>query len=117
MKRFFPILVIFTALFFSACELESEFDESLLIGKWVSETLFYRYDNGGTGLSWDTKDDVSEQEAQPFTWTLVKSELTHIHILTMGGGVPKIYKVTELNSERLSYQDNFRSYVFTRVTD
>ncbi len=117
MKRFYPLLIAMFTLLFISCEPEQEYDEALLIGKWVSGTEFYRYDNDGTGATWDTKDDVSEDEAQAFSWSLVKSELTHIHILTMGGGVPKIYKVTELTPQSLSYQDDFRSYVFTRVTE
>src|SRR5665648_523692 len=82
-----------------SCEpLEESFDDSLLIGKWQSGTLYYKYLADGTGSTWDTGDDVTEAEAQAFTWTLVKSELTHIHVLQMGGSVPKIYTVTELTS-------------------
>src|SRR5665648_253989 len=82
-----------------SCEpIEESFDDSLLIGKWQSGTLFYKYLADGSGATWDTADDVTEAEAQAFTWTLVKSELTHIHVLELGGVVPKIYTVTELTS-------------------
>ncbi len=59
---------------------------------------------------------MSEEEAQAFTWSLDAAELTHIHILEMGGeGVPKIYTVTELTATTLKYKDQFDSYSFTKV--
>jgi len=100
-----------------SCEPEEEsFDQSLLIGKWKSGTLFYKYLSNGTGGTWDTADDVTEAEAQPFTWTLVEDILTHIHILQMGGSVPKIYTVIELTSTTLKYKDDFGvTFTFTKV--
>ena len=92
------------------------YDETLLYGKWQSGTLYYKYFSDGTGKTWDTADDVLESEAQSLTWTLVKSELTHIHILEMGTTVPKFYTVTELTSATLKYKDSFNvSYSFTKV--
>jgi hypothetical protein len=99
-----------------SCEPQDEFfDESFLIGKWQSGTLFYKYLNDGTGGTWDTADNVLEEEAQAFTWTLVNAELTHIHILEIGGTVPKIYTVTELTATSLRYHDDFSSFSFTKV--
>jgi hypothetical protein len=100
-----------------SCEPEqTTFDESLLPGKWQSGTLFYKYLADGTGGTWDTSEDVTEAEAQAFTWTLVKSELTHIHILETGGSVPKVYTVTELTSTTLKYHDDFGGdFSFTKV--
>jgi hypothetical protein len=101
-----------------SCEpTEESFDEALLIGKWQSGTLFYKYLADGTGGTWDTSDDVTEAEAQLFTWTLVKSELTHIHVLEVGGAVPKVYTVTELTATSLKYNDDFGvSFSFTKVS-
>ena len=100
-----------------SCEVDpTGFDESLLIGKWQSGTLFYKYLNDGTGGTWDTFDDVTEAEAQAFTWTLVAAELTHIHILEIGGTVPKVYTVTELTATTLKYHDDFGvEWSFTKV--
>ena len=100
-----------------SCETEQAFfDESLLIGKWQSGTLFYKYLGDGTGGTWDTADDVTEQEAQAFTWTLINAELTHLHILEIGGTVPKVYTVTELTSTSLKYHDDFGvHFSFTKV--
>lgn len=100
-----------------SCEpLAKSFDNSLLPGKWQSGTLYYKYLSSGSGTTWDTADNVTEAEAQAFTWTLVKSELTHIHILQIGGSVPKVYTVTELTSTSLKYHDDFGvNFSFTKV--
>jgi len=107
--------VVFLAV---SCEPEEKsFDEALLIGKWRSGTLYYKYLADGSGGTWDTADDVTEEEAQAFTWTLIKSELTHIHILEMGGTVPKVYTVTELTATSLKYHDAFGvNFSFTKVS-
>jgi len=120
MKRAICITLFgaFLALMMVSCEEETHFDEELIYGKWKSGTLYYRYFSGGTGYTWDTGDDVGEDEAQNFTWTLVKSELTHIHILEIGGKVPKVYTVKELTASRLRYEDDFgKSHAFTRVPE
>jgi hypothetical protein len=99
-----------------SCEKEpAYFDESLLLGKWRSGTLFYKYHANGTGGTWDTADDVTEAEAQEFEWSLVAAELTHIHILEIGGTVPKVYTVTELTESTLKYHDDFDSFSFIKV--
>jgi hypothetical protein len=98
--------------------IEQSFDETLLYGKWQSNTLFYKYLSDGSGTTWDTSDDVTEAEAQKFTWTLVQSELTHIHVMELGGTVPKVYTVTELTDSTLKYHDDFdKNFSFIKVAD
>lgn len=115
---FYLTAVMVISLLAVSCEpAEESFDESLLIGKWQSGTLYYKYLADGTGGTWDTSDDVTEAEAQAFTWTLVQSELTHIHVLETGGSVPKVYTVTELTSTSLKYEDDFGvSFSFTKIS-
>jgi hypothetical protein len=114
---YLTMVMVITLLAVSCEPIEESFDESLLVGKWQSGTLFYKYLAGGTGSTWDTADDVSEAEAQAFSWTLVKSELTHIHVLEIGGSVPKVYTVTELTSTSLKYEDDFGvKFSFTKVS-
>lgn len=115
---FYLTAVMVISLLAVSCEpTEQSFDESLLIGKWQSGTLYYKYLADGTGGTWDTADDVTEAEAQAFTWTLVQSELTHIHVLETGGSVPKVYTVTELTSTSLKYKDDFgASFSFTKIS-
>ena len=109
------LLFSITVLFDSCTKEDISFDETLLFGKWVSGTVHYKYMSDHTGSTWDTSDDVTESEAQPFTWTLDKSQLTHIHILSVGGTVPKVYTVTELTPTTLRYHDDFgTSFSFTK---
>jgi hypothetical protein len=115
--RFLTLLTVVTLLAVSCTETETNYDQTLLTGKWKSGTLFYKYLANGTGGTWDTSDNVTEAEAQAFTWTLVNDLLTHIHILETGGSVPKIYTVTELTATSLKYHDDFGvSFSFTKVS-
>jgi hypothetical protein len=114
------VLCVVVALLLVSCDtlVEKSFDKTLLYGKWQSGTLFYKYLNDGTGATWDTKDDVTEAEAQKFTWTLIQSELTQNHILEMGGTVPKVYTVTELTDSTLKYHDDFAvEFSFKKLVD
>lgn len=114
----FLIVIATIALVFSSClPIEDVFDETLLIGKWVSGTEHYRYDANYKGVTWDTSDDVMESEGQAFTWELKMTTMTHIHIMEKGGlGVPKIYTVTKLTATTLEYTDDFKkTHVFTKL--
>lgn len=113
---YLTMLAIVTLLAVSCTKEEVFYDQTLLTGKWQSGTLFYKYLANGTGGTWDTADDVTEAEAQEFTWTLVNDLMTHIHVLEMGGSVPKIYTVTELTASSLKYEDDFGvTFSFTKV--
>jgi len=114
--RYLTMIIVLTILAVSCTKEEVTYDEDLLTGKWQSGTLFYKYLSNGTGGTWDTSDDVTEAEAQAFTWTLVNDLMTHIHVLEMGGSVPKIYTVTELTATSLKYHDDFGvNFTFTKV--
>lgn len=127
--HFFLCLII--ALSFSACgdiTTENDYDASLLYGKWQEGTVFEHYyssniervlANGDTvqvnGTTWDEGDDVSEDEAQLFNWTLTGSTLKHEHVGTFVM-VPKIYTVTSLTSSELVYKDDYgTSHHFSKV--
>lgn len=112
MKRLLVNLsLVLVVVFTTSCEVdevdEVYFDTSLIIGKWNSGTLFERYDLDNTGATWDTADDVTEEEAQPFTWVIEIDQLEQIHIIENGGVTPKVYTVTTLNESTLVYEDDF----------
>lgn len=110
--------VVIGALFTSCQKEDESFDETLLYGKRRSGTLFYRYLSNGSGKTWDEGDDVYEDEAQSFSWTLEKSEFTHIYVMGIGGVVPKVYKLTELTATSLKYQDDFgKRFSFVKVSN
>ena len=105
----FAISAIIVSMSSCSPDKDVEFDKTLLTGKWQeTNTLnFEVYNADGTGYTWDEADDVTEAEAQQFTWTLEEDVLTHIHIMEMGGSIPKVYTVTKLTATELSYEDDF----------
>ena len=110
-------LVVIATIAVSCQPIETNFDETLLTGKWQSGTLFYKYNNDGTGGTWDTADQVTEADALAFTWVLDKANLTHIYIMQIGAiGITKVYTVTKLTTTSLQYKDDFgKAYSFTKV--
>ncbi len=104
------------------------FESSLLYGKWQEGTVYEHYyaspvdyvlSTGDivkvNGITWDTSDDVGEDEGQAFNWTLDGATLTHEHISTFAT-VPKIYTITTLTSDRLTYVDDYgTSHYYTKV--
>jgi len=123
MRKIFLYLFVFiaTTTLIVSCDLVptiKSYDETLLYGKWESGTLFYKYLSDGSGATWDTADDVTEAEAQVFTWTLIESELTQNHVLEIGGTVPKIYTVSELTDSTLVYNDDFgKKFSFKKIAE
>jgi hypothetical protein len=99
------------ALSFPSCTPIADFDESLLYGKWVDTYRegieeYYRFDLGGTGVTWWATEEVTEDEAQEFTWSLEGADFTIIHIMEMGGtAVPKAYTMKTLTATDLKFED------------
>ena len=128
MKRKIILIIVLVSLVagFHSCVDPFGFDADLLIGKWSRPSPFatpeypgdeyYRYDEGGLGVTWDTSDDVTEEEAQKFTWSVNGSRLTLVHEIEMGGSVTKIYTLSTLTFDKLIYKDEFgKVYTFQKV--
>ncbi|MBQ2508141.1 MAG: hypothetical protein II532_00030 [Bacteroidales bacterium] len=116
-KRRFLWMILCSVMLFAGCEPEVSFDADLLVGKWQMGTEYWKYNSDFSGATWDVADDVSEEEAQPFTWTLEDDQLTQLHQMEMGGVVPKVYTVTTLNTTTLTYKDNYsQTFTFKRIS-
>ena len=122
MKRIFYFLALMLVVStFHSCGVEEEFDETLLVGKWKQisgpePVLNYRYDSNGSGVTWNDEDGVNESQGRKFTWRLVKSELTQIHIMGVGQTNPTfILTVIELTDKTLKYKDEFDRWTFNRL--
>ena len=116
------ILCLAVAMCFSACgEVipEVNYDASKLYGKWQEGSVFERYydsnidyvlPTGDTiqvnGITWDESDDISEDEAQAFKWSLTGSTLKHVYVGTFIE-VPMIYTITTLTPSSLCYEDDY----------
>ena len=85
------------------------YDASLLVGEWIRGTEHEVYLANGTGLMWDTSEDISRDEAQRFEWTLDSNLLTIVCRLELGGVLPKRYVVTYADDESLAYSDHLGS--------
>ncbi|MBO7204149.1 MAG: hypothetical protein IIY14_04455 [Bacteroidales bacterium] len=127
MKKIFALVLgaVLAVVMVSSCSKliggEASFEESFLYGKWQSGTLFYKYASDYTGRTWDTSDDVTEEEGTRFTWQLVNAELTHIYVTELSAdgtkaSVPKVYTVTTLTANTLVYEDDYGvTYTFSKV--
>ncbi len=105
----FAISAIIVSMSSCSPDTDVEFDQTLLTGKWQENNslVFEVYGKDGSGYTWDEADDVTEAEAQPFTWGLNGNVLTQVHTMEMGGNVPKVYTVTKLTATELVYEDNY----------
>ena len=91
------------------------FDETLLYGKWQEGSVYERYETGGVGATWDVSDDVQEEEAQLFKWSLDGSTLLHEYIGTFVT-VPKVFTITTLNANQLIYHDDYgKTHNYSKV--
>ncbi len=121
MKKVLVVFASMLVLMFIGTSCETEVYSPVdMVGVWENDDNageYWRYRGDGTGCTWDTGEDVSESEAQEFTWTLVVKTLTQIHIIEISNTqIPKVYTVTELTSSSLVYEDMFgKSYYFSRV--
>ena len=127
-KHWYRMLAALCLLpFFCACLPEDdppyEFDTDLLPGKWLLDDsmLYYRYNEDGTGCTWDEADDITEDEAQPFTWEVDGNQMIHLHITETGTAqVPKYYILTQLTDSRLCYHDAYvstKTFSLTKVVE
>lgn len=93
------------------------YSPSLMVGEWQRETLHELYYADGSGRSWDTKDDVGREEAQPFRWTMDSNLLLMEIPMEMGGILYRQYVVTFVDDETLVYRDRFdRSFMWDKAT-
>lgn len=93
------------------------YDADMLIGLWQAGTVYYRYNEDGTGSTWDTADDVMESEASAFTWEMEKNSLIHYHKMEISTAIiPKAYTIKKLDLANLEYQDEFKvKSVFVKI--
>lgn len=95
-----------------------EFDSDLLIGVWKEDELYYRYNEDGTGVTWDMADDVMEDEGTEVEWTLEHNIFTHYYHMEVGGIIPKVYNMKVLELDMLEYEDDFGvGHKFTKVEE
>lgn len=93
-------------------------NKEMLVGLWQKEGhVFYRFDADGTGHTWDTDDDLSEEEATPFSWEAYDNAIMMTHKLRIRGIVPRYYELDRLNAFDLRFHDTYSSYALERIEE
>lgn len=95
-----------------------EFDSDLLIGVWKEDELYYRYNEDGTGVTWDLADDVLEDEGTEIDWTLEYDQFVHYYHMEIGGIIPKTYNMKVLELDYMEYEDDYGvNHKFNKVEE
>lgn len=94
----------------------------LIVGRWMTADggHYEVYNSNGTGKMWDPADDVQEDEADTFDWTMDQphKQFTQIvHFQEGQGDVPQYCNILILNENTLKYNnEGFRAeYTLTKV--
>ena len=92
------------------------YDPALMIGEWLQGAEHEQYIADGTGLRWDTDDDINRDEAQVFSWTMDSNLLTIKYTMALGALMMRMYVVTYVDDETLVYRDSYGdSYMWEKV--
>ena len=83
-----------------------------LTGEWLMGTWHEEYHPDGTGLAWDTEEDIRREEAHHFNWILTEDCLVAHYLLTFGGIVPNITYITEVDSTHMVRCDDYGNNFF-----
>lgn len=93
-------------------------NKEMLVGLWQKDGhVFYRFDANGTGHTWDVDDDLTEEEATPFSWEAYDNAIMMTHKLRIRGIVPRYYELDQLNAFDLRFHDTYSSYALERVEE
>ena len=94
----------------------------LVVGRWKTSDggHFEVYEANGTGHMWDPADDVQEDEADTFTWSIDASnkKMTQVvHSQELGFDTPQYCNIITLNETSFTYNnDGWRAtYSLTKV--
>jgi hypothetical protein len=91
---------------------------NIIVGLWQKDNhLYYRFNDDGTGHTWDEADDVSETEASPFQWKAYEEAIMITHEMILRGVVPRYYKLDQLNAYDLRFHDAYSAYALERVEE
>lgn len=92
--------------------------QTMITGLWHQDGhLFYRFNEDGTGYTWDTDDDVSEEEASPFGWEAYDKAVMLSHRMLLRGVVPRYYQIDALNAFDFRFHDAYHAYTLEKVEE
>ena len=120
--KLFRLIAMFAtmvmAIFVTSCSNSDDnesFDKALMTGKWQSGTEYYYFASDGNGYTWESS-EVTEEDAQDFTWSLAGSILTINHKMGISSAqITKIYTMLTLSSTTLKFKDDYKTFSYTKV--
>ncbi len=120
LKIVFAALVAFSAAGCGEKEVPITVSDEQLYGCWVKNGTqeYWRYVEGGTGVTWDEAEDVTEEESNlTFEWSVAGDRLTHVFRGEQGNqAVPKVYTVKGMSPSSMSWEDDYgQQYTLIRV--
>ena len=116
MKKILIVLIaaFIVTLGMVSCSKEDKKEEpqktysELIVGRWkTADGGHYEvYNANGTGKMWDPAEDVQEDEADIFDWTIEGSQMTQIvHFQSGQGDVPQYCNILILNESTFKYNN------------
>ena len=106
-----------------SCKKESPSSKSyseLVVGRWkTADGGHYEvYNSNGTGHMWDPADDVQEDEADTFTWSIDENnkQMTQIiHSQELGFDTPQYCNIITLNETSFTYNNEGWRATYTLI--
>ena len=117
MKKSILILLVaafIVTLFTVSCSKKKDEDNSksyseLIVGRWktADEGYYEEYKSDGTAKYWVPAEDIPEEDAKPFTWSIdSNNKLTQIHPMEVGPAVPQYCNILILNETTFKYNND-----------
>lgn len=96
----------------------SEANKTMIVGLWQKDGhVYYRFNADGTGHTWDTNDDLTEDEASLFNWEAYDKAILMTHKMKLRGIVPRYYELDCLNNFDLRFHDTYTDYALERMEE
>jgi hypothetical protein len=93
-------------------------NKEMLVGPWQKDGhVFYRFEPDGKGHTWDVDDDITEDEASPFSWEAYEEAIMMTYKLRIRGIVPRYYELDQLSPFDLRFHDTYSNYALERVEE
>jgi len=117
--------MLIAAFAMTSCDKKNtEVNQDLIVGKWQSTSARYFeiYYADGTGKMWNEDDDVSEAEADIFTWKFESGDKTKftqvIEFHSGAASIPQMCNVVVLNESSFTYNnDGWRRTEYLKRVD
>ena len=117
MKKSILLLLVaafIVTLFTVSCSKKKDEDNSksyseLIVGRWktADEGYYEEYKSDGTAKYWVPAEDIPEEDAKPFTWSIdSNNKLTQIHPMEVGPAVPQYCNILILNETTFKYNND-----------